>query len=92
MGKKIREVIRVESIEDGRPYHLSVTREETDDPELEEICVNICMTQEERRDLIKHLESIDRLDDTCFSITFGVRHSSDPDSGLKIFEKSLKSI
>jgi hypothetical protein len=91
MAKKIREVLRIESVEDNRPYHLSVTREETDDPDLEEICVNICMTQEERRGLIQHLERIDELKDTCFSITFGVRHN-DPDSGLKIFEERLKRI
>jgi len=92
MEKKVREVIKIESNKDGRPYHLSVTREETDDPELEDVCVNMCMTQKERRGLIQHLEKIDHLEDACFSITFGVRTYRDPDSGLSVFERSIKSI
>jgi hypothetical protein len=91
----IKELIRIENSADERQYNLLVTRKSTDDPNLEDVCVDICLTIEERRILIQHLEKIDHIENKNFSITFGVRTNGQDDSislCIKEFTKRIKDI
>lgn len=89
-----KEIIKIESSEDERPFHLLVTRETTDTEGLEEVTVAFIMGQEQRAALIEHLANIADIEDAVgFSIAFGVNSSPDPNDpdALGIFSRSIKS-
>ncbi len=88
-----REVIKVTSEEDERPFHLMVTREDTDQPNVEEVVVAFMMGQEERMRLVEYLTKIEDIEDVVgFSIAFGVRIKIDPSGGLKFFSDNIKKL
>lgn len=88
-----KEIIRVQGDEDDRPFHLLVTREDTDEEGLEEVTVAFMMDQEQRAYLIEHLANIaDREGVVGFTISIGVKTTLDPDSGLKVFSDRIKRL
>lgn len=87
----IKEIIRIEADDNERPYHLLVTRKSTDDPDLEDICVEMHMTIEERERLIQHLKNINHIEQTGFCITFGVR-TKGPDVYIREFTERIKKV
>ena len=88
-----KEILRVQSGDDDRPFHLLVTKESTDKENVEEVIVSFMMDQAQRLALIEHLAQIaDREGVVGFTITFGVRSTLDPNDGLKIFSDRIKNI
>jgi hypothetical protein len=88
-----KEVIKIQSSEDERPFHLLVTRESTDKEGLEEVTVAFMMDQEQRAALIEHLANISDIEDVVgFTIAFGVQSEVDPDDPnvLDIFSRSIR--
>lgn len=86
-----KEIIKIQGNENDRPFHLLVTRESTDQEDLDEVVVAFMMSQEQRLTLIEHLANIaDKKGVVGFTITFGIKTTLDPDDGLRVFSESIK--
>lgn len=88
-----REIIKIEGNEDDpRPYHLLVTRQSTDEPDMEEVTVNFMMNEEERASLIEHVAGMAGKEGCVgFNITFSINvPPGSSDGGLGFFAANIK--
>jgi len=88
-----REIIKIEGEDsDTRPYHLLVTRQSTDKPDIEEVTVNFMMDETERLALIEHVAGMVDIEGCVgFNITFKINVSpGSVDGGLSFFAANIK--